>query len=53
MECGVGVEKRFHARCLFYEFITRETLIKCNQGDNESDVLVKLFRVLGYPGVWL
>ncbi|KAK8830294.1 hypothetical protein WA577_005982 [Blastocystis sp. JDR] len=36
--------------CLFYEFITRETLITCNQGDNESSVLVKLFRVLGYPG---
>lgn len=37
--------------CLFYEFITRQTLIQLKEGEGEFDVLMKLFRVLGYPGV--
>lgn len=40
-------------RCLFYEFITRETLVQCKQGECEYDVLIKLFKILGYPGVSL
>lgn len=40
-------------RCLFYEFITRQTLIQLKEGECEFDVLMKLFRVLGYPGVEL
>lgn len=31
----------------------REPIIQCKQGDCEFDVLVKLFRLLGYPGVVL
>lgn len=52
--CGAsGIYKIyvFNDRCLFYEFITRETLIQCKQGECEYDILIKLFKVLGYPGV--
>ncbi|KAK8801277.1 CDK kinase [Blastocystis sp. subtype 4] len=38
------------AGCLFYEFITRQTLVQLKEGEGEFDVLMKLFRVLGYPG---
>ena len=40
-------------RCLFYEFITRQTLVQLKEGEGEFDVLMKLFRILGYPGVEL
>ena len=40
-------------RCLFFEFITRQTLVQLKEGEGEFDVLMKLFRVLGYPGVEL
>lgn len=52
MECGVRLnEIGDRNRCLFYEFITRETLVQCKQGECEYDVLIKLFKILGYPGV--
>lgn len=29
----------------------REPIVQCKQGDCEFDVLAKLFRLLGFPGV--
>lgn len=29
----------------------REPMVQCKQGDCEFDVLAKLFRLLGFPGV--
>ncbi|CBK23007.2 uncharacterized protein [Blastocystis hominis] len=37
-------------RCIFYEFVMREPIVQCKQGDCEFDVLAKLFRLLGFPG---
>lgn len=41
----------FSKRCIFYEFVMREPIVQCKQGDCEFDVLAKLFRLLGFPGV--
>ena len=40
-------------RCLLYDFISGQTLVQLKQGEGVFDVLMKLFRVLGYPGVEL
>lgn len=46
-----GFDEWVRCRCLFYEFVTRETLVQLKEGEGEFDVLMKLFRVVGYPGV--